>query len=110
MRLGTHISTAGGAYRSFARAREAGCDSFLIFTKSNRQWAAKALSEDDVAAYVSAVSEHADICPVAVHAAYLINVASPDPELWERSYEALKDEVERAAALGIELVLSLIHI
>ena len=104
MRLGTHISTAGGAYRSFARAREAGCDSFLIFTKSNRQWAAKALGDDDIAAYVSAVSEHADICPVAVHAAYLINVASPDPVLWERSYQALKDEVERAAALGIELV------
>jgi len=104
MRLGSHISTAGGAYRSFARAREAGCDSFLIFTKSNRQWAAKALTDDDITAYVSAVGEHADICPVAVHAAYLINVASPDPALWQRSYEALKDEVERAAALGIELV------
>ena len=104
MRLGTHISTAGGAYRSFGRAREAGCDSFLIFTKSNRQWAAKALTDDDITAYGSAVTEHADICPVAVHAAYLINVASPDAELWERSYQALKDEVERAAALGIELV------
>ncbi|MBP6789589.1 MAG: deoxyribonuclease IV [Candidatus Promineofilum sp.] len=104
MRLGTHISTAGGAYRSFQRARDAGCDSFLIFTKSNRQWAAKALTDDDITAYGSAVTEHADICPVAVHAAYLINVASPDPALWERSYEALKDEVERAAALGIDLI------
>ncbi|HOU40713.1 MAG TPA: ThiF family adenylyltransferase, partial [Promineifilum sp.] len=40
MRLGSHISTAGGAYRSFERAREASCESLLIFTKSNRQWAA----------------------------------------------------------------------
>ena len=85
MRLGTHISTAGGAYRSFQRAHDAGCDSFLIFTKSNRQWAAKALTDDDIAAYASAVTEHANICPVSVHAAYLINVASPDPALWELS-------------------------
>ena len=104
MRLGAHISTAGGAYRSFQRAKEAGCDSFLIFTKSNRQWAAKALTDDDILAYKRAVEEHVNLCPVTVHAGYLINVASPDPELWEKSYQALKDEVERAGALGIDLV------
>jgi deoxyribonuclease-4 len=50
------------------------------------------------------VAEYADLHPVSVHAAYLINVASPDPALWEKSYQALKDEVERAAALGIDLI------
>jgi len=104
MRLGAHISTAGGAYRSFQRAREAYCESFLIFTKSNRQWAAKPLSDDDIVAYKNAVTEYADLHPVSVHAGYLINVASPDPELWEKSYQALKDEVERAGALGIDLI------
>jgi len=104
MRLGAHISTAGGAYRSFQRARDAGCDSFLIFTKSNRQWAAKPLTDDDVAAYRNAVMEYADLYPVTVHASYLINLASPDPVLWEKSYQALKDEVERAAALGVDLI------
>ena len=104
MRLGTHISTAGGAYRSFQRARDAGCDSFLIFTKSNRQWAAKALTDDDISRYRAAVTEYADLYPTSVHASYLINIASPDPALWERSYAALREEVERAAALGIELV------
>ena len=104
MRLGAHISAAGGAYRSFQRAREAGCESFLIFTKSNRQWAAKPLSDDDVLAYKDAVAEYADLYPVSVHASYLINIASPDPALWEKSYQALKEEVERAAALGIDLI------
>jgi deoxyribonuclease-4 len=104
MRLGAHISTAGGAYKAFARAREAGCDSFLIFTKSNRQWAAKPLTADDIEAYRSAAAEFADLYPVSVHASYLINLASPNPELWEKSYQALKDEVERAAALDIPLL------
>jgi deoxyribonuclease IV len=104
MRLGAHISTAGGAFKAFARAREESCDSFLIFTKSNRQWAAKPLSDDDIALYKNAVIEYADLHPVSVHAAYLINVASPDPELWEKSYQALKNEVERAGALGADFI------
>jgi deoxyribonuclease IV len=104
MRLGAHISTAGGAFKAFARAREESCDSFLIFTKSNRQWAAKPLTDDDITLYKNAVAEYADLHPVSVHAAYLINVASPDPELWEKSYQALKDEVERAGALGADFI------
>ena len=104
MRLGAHISTAGGAYRAFERARGACCDSFLIFTKSNRQWAAKPFSDDDITFYKNAVAEYADLHPVSVHAAYLINVASPDPALWEKSYQALKDEVERAGALGVDFI------
>lgn len=104
MRLGAHISTAGGVYKAFARAAEVGCDTMLVFTKSNRQWNAKPLTEEDIAAYAEAAAEYAGIFPVAVHASYLINVASPDDELWEKSYQALKVEVERAAALGIPLI------
>lgn len=101
MRLGTHISTAGGVYQAFTRAQEAGCDSMLIFTKSNRQWAAKPLVAEDIERYKQTAAEYSHIYPVAVHASYLINVASPDEALWEKSYQALKDEMERAGALGI---------
>ncbi len=101
MRLGAHMSTAGGAYTAFERGQKAGCDSMLIFTKSNRQWAAKPLTPQDVAAFQEAAAQHAHIFPVAVHASYLINIASSAADLWEKSYQALKDEVERAAVLGI---------
>ena len=100
MRLGAHMSAAGGVYRAFERGRAAGCDSILVFTKSNRQWKAKPLTDEDIAAYQKAENEH-DIFPVAVHASYLINVASPKADLWEKSYQALKVEVERAGQLGI---------
>ncbi|GAB4158313.1 MAG: deoxyribonuclease IV [Candidatus Promineifilaceae bacterium] len=101
MRLGAHISVAGGVYKAFARGHEAGCDSMLIFTKSNRQWQAKPITEEDIVAFQQAQAEYSHIHPIAVHASYLINIASPDPALWEKSYQALKDEVERANAFGL---------
>ena len=104
MRLGAHISTAGGAFNAFGRAAEIGCDSMLIFTKSNRQWKAKPLSDKEIAGFRAEAAAHADIFPVAVHASYLINIGSSVPDLWEKSYLALKDEVGRAAALGIPLI------
>ena len=104
MRLGAHISAAGGLFNAFPRAAEVGCDSMLIITKSNRQWAAKALTADDIGRFRQASIEHSAIFPVAVHASYLINIGSSDPALWEKSYQALKDEAERAEALGIPLL------
>ncbi len=104
MRLGAHISAAGGAYKAFARASEIGCETMLIFTKSNRQWNAKPLSDEDVEAFKREALAWPHVHPVAVHASYLINIASPDKELWEKSYEALRIEVERAGALDIPFI------
>ncbi len=104
MRLGAHMSAAGGLFKAFARGDEAGCDSMLVFTKSNRQWKAKPITDKDVEKYRKAAEEYKHIYPVAVHASYLINIASPKDDLWEKSYQALKDEVERAAAFDIPLL------
>ncbi len=104
MRLGAHISSAGGVYKAFARAADVGADTMLVFTKSNRQWKAKPLAEQDIASFQAASAEYETIFPVAVHASYLINIASPDSALWEKSYQALKVEVDRAGALGIPLI------
>ena len=104
MRLGAQISSAGGVYKAFARADEVGCDTMLVFTKSNRQWAAKPLTDKDISAYKKAEAEYENIFPVAVHASYLINIASPESDIWDKSYEALKVEIERAAAFGIPLI------
>jgi len=104
MRLGAQISTAGGLFKAFERGHEIGCETMMVFTKSNRQWKAKPLTDDDIQKFRAKSAEFADIYPVAVHASYLINVGSPDEELWEKSYQALKVEVERADALGIAII------
>ncbi len=104
MRIGAHISAAGGIFKAFERAADINCETMLVFTKSNRQWKAKPLAEEDITKYKAAEQEFASVQPVAVHASYLINIASPDPVLWEKSYQALKVEVERAGLLGIPLI------
>lgn len=101
MRVGAQMSTAGGAAKAYSRGEETGCESILIFTKSNRQWQAKPLSQQDIDDFAAAAGQYAEIYPVAAHASYLINVGSSQPELWEKSYQALKVEVERANALNI---------
>jgi deoxyribonuclease-4 len=104
MRLGAHESIAGGLVNAFDRGHTATCDAIQIFTKSNRQWAAKELTEEEIAEWRERMAEEQDsggIFPVVAHAAYLINIGSPKEETWQKSYDALKIEVERCEALGI---------
>jgi len=100
MPFGAHMSIAGGVARAFARGRQVGCETMQIFCKNERQWEARPLSDEEVAAFHA---EHARsrIDPVFAHAAYLINLASPDATRWERSIAACADELERCARLGV---------
>lgn len=102
MRLGAHISASGGVYKAFGRADEVGCESFMVYTKSNRTWKAKALTEEDVEKFSDSAKQFEHILPVVIHAAYLINLASPKPQVHENSVNALRDEIIRADTFGIE--------
>jgi deoxyribonuclease-4 len=98
------MSTAGGLQKAFARGEEAGCETIMVFTKSNRQWKAKPLSEEDIGAFRIAAAEYGATPIESAHASYLINVGSSDEALWEKSFQALKVEVERVEVLGIPLL------
>jgi deoxyribonuclease-4 len=100
LRLGAHESVAGGLHRAFERGERVGCESLQIWVKNGRQWSAPPLTSDDVEAFQSARAA-TSIASVVAHAAYIINVASPDPALRQRSIEGLLLEVERCEALGV---------
>jgi deoxyribonuclease-4 len=104
MRFGAQVSTAGGIFRAFQRGDDSGCDSIMVFTKSNRQWKTKPLEETDITNFKQAAADFTHIHPVAIHASYLINIGSSDEVLWEKSYQALKVEVERGETLDIPLL------
>jgi deoxyribonuclease-4 len=104
VRLGAVISTAGGIHNVFARAEEIGCDSLMLFTKNNRQWHADPITDEDLALWREERAAHPDLWPLAGHASYLINVASSQDDLWEKSYRALKVEMERAMRLQLPLL------
>ncbi|MFW6124635.1 MAG: deoxyribonuclease IV [Pirellulales bacterium] len=102
--LGAHMSIAGGYYKAVVAAKTAGCDCVQVFTKNNNQWRAKPLSDDDVARFHSALDEHRIRHPIA-HTSYLINLASPDPKLWNKSLDAFVAELRRAEALGLQALV-----
>ncbi|WP_261343929.1 deoxyribonuclease IV [Tautonia marina] len=103
--FGAHMSIAGGHDRAVRAAAALGMDCVQIFTKSNNQWKAKPLTDDQVAAFRQSLSETGVGSPVA-HNSYLINLASPDDELWHKSIDAMVIELERAEALGIRHLVS----
>jgi deoxyribonuclease-4 len=98
--FGAHMSIAGGHDRAVRAAAALGMDCVQVFTKNNNQWKAKPLTDDQVAAFRQSLSETGVGDPVA-HNSYLINLASPDDELWQKSIDAMVIELERAEALGI---------
>ncbi|MCB0196382.1 MAG: deoxyribonuclease IV [Anaerolineae bacterium] len=100
MLLGAHLSVAGGVDKSFKRAVDLHCTAFQIFTKSNRQWQAKALKPEEIDRYHQQQDE-TGIKPVVCHASYLLNLGTPDDALWNKSIDALVVELERCELLKI---------
>jgi deoxyribonuclease-4 len=105
LKLGAHMSIAGGHHKAARAAGAAGCDTLQVFTKSNNQWRAKPLTDADTAAFRDALAEFRLTDPVG-HNSYLINLASPDDALWNKSIDAMVVEVERAEALGLIALVS----
>src|SRR5512139_1367802 len=98
--LGAHESTAGGVEKAVELGREVGCDTVQIFAKPPNRWVSKPLAEENIAAFKEAVTE-TGIWPVFAHALYLINLATPDDDLWKKSVDALTDDLERCELLGL---------
>ena len=102
--LGAHMSIAGGYYKAVEEAYRCGCECVQIFTKNNNQWRAKPITETDIQEFRSKLKEFNIGHPIS-HSSYLINLASPKPELWKKSVAAFIVELERAEALGIPYVV-----
>lgn len=99
-RFGAHTSVAGGLYRCMEGGQEAGCAVVQLFSKSERQWAGKPITPEDVARFTEARAR-TGVEPVMIHDSYLINLSSPKDDLWERSITAFRDELDRARTLGV---------
>lgn len=102
--LGAHMSIAGGYYRAADAAGQCGMDCVQIFTKNNNQWRAKPITDEDVRLFQNSM-ERNRLRAACSHASYLINLASPKPELWRKSSDAFAVELERAEQLGLSGVV-----
>ncbi|MEJ2334202.1 MAG: deoxyribonuclease IV [Gemmatimonadales bacterium] len=103
--IGAHVSTAGGIQLAPSRAGRLGADALQLFTKSPQQWAERVLTADVVLAFVHARRE-AGIVVAASHDSYLINLATPDRTLRDKSVRAFRAELERCEQLGLEFLVT----
>ncbi|MBF0370838.1 MAG: deoxyribonuclease IV [Magnetococcales bacterium] len=104
-RIGAHVSIAGGVSKAPLNATAIGARAFALFTKNQRQWQAKPLAPDEVAAFHDNMAAGGfrpqDLLP---HDSYLINLGHPDPTAREKSLNAFIDELERCRILGLPLL------
>lgn len=98
------MSIAGGHFKAVLAAKKIGCDCVQIFTKNNNRWAAKEISEADADKFKETMEAEGIQSPLS-HASYLINLASPKPDLLQKSIDAMVIEVERADQLGVPFVV-----
>ncbi|MBI4442978.1 MAG: deoxyribonuclease IV [Acidobacteria bacterium] len=103
-RVGMHTSIAGSLDQAAERAHRLGCTAFQIFSGSPRMWNTRQPAAEQVAA-LARLRERYDLHPLVIHTNYLINLASPDKTLRERSIEAFRGEISRAVALRADYLV-----
>jgi deoxyribonuclease-4 len=100
VRIGAHMSVAGGVSRAVDRAVLHGCEALQIFAKNANQWQGPPLAREEVARFRRRMDE-TGITPAVSHASYLINLATRAPLLRDQSIAAFVDELDRAHTLGL---------
>lgn len=98
MRFGFHISISGGFRKVIPQALDLQCQTIQLFSRNPRGWRYRPLDHHDTRAFVQEAKEH-DIQPVFVHMPYLVNLASPDRRLFERSVSSLVQGLRRSARI-----------
>lgn len=104
MLFGAHVSSAGGISNAIDRVEEIGGDAVQVFTQSPRMWRPTAHSEEELERFRLRRAE-AGVRHVSCHALYLVNLASADPEIREKSLSALRATLETARAIEADAVV-----
>ena len=105
MLLGAHVSTAGGCRNAPARAADIGATAIQVFTKQPNRWAEVQISDDEALAFRVAMAQHG-VAYANAHDSYLINLATHDALLLDRSYAAFAGELRRASELGLDALVT----
>lgn len=103
--VGAHVSASGGVENAPLNAEKIGARAFALFTKNQRQWNARPLSTESIAAFKTNL-EKVKIAPEQVlpHDSYLINLGHPEKEGLAKSRNAFLDEMQRCEQLGLTLL------
>ena len=103
--IGAHVSASGGVESAPGNAHKIGANAFALFTKNQRQWVSKPLTEESIRLFKENCAKY-DFQPeyILPHDSYLINLGHPEPEGLEKSRAAFLDEMQRCEQLGLKLL------
>ncbi len=103
--IGAHVSAAGGVENAPVRAHKIGANAFALFTKNQRQWKAKPLTEENITSFKENCKKYNySMDAVIPHDSYLINLGHPEKEKLQKSRDAFIIEMERCEQLSIKLL------
>ncbi len=104
MYFGAHVSSSGGVHKAVERAASIGADALQIFTQSPRMWKPQSHKPENIEQFI-ALRQELGIKAAVAHAIYLINIASPDKDLWTKSAECLVNHMGIAHELMLDAVV-----
>lgn len=103
--IGAHVSAAGGVENAPVNAAKLGATAFALFTKNQRQWVAKSLTDENIKRFKENVAKYGFMPEqILPHDSYLINLGHPEKEALEKSRNAFLNELQRCEQLGLTLL------
>ncbi|MFB6156058.1 MAG: TIM barrel protein, partial [Haloferacaceae archaeon] len=103
MRVGAHVSIAGGVDNAVERQLDVGGNCGQIFTHSPQVWQDPNIGDEEAERFREETAELLD-GPWVIHSSYLVNLCTPKDDLREKSIDSMQKEVDAAAKLGVEYV------
>lgn len=104
MRLGAHVSAAGGLWKAGVYGEELGCEVIQIFSRPPQSYSAKPITDEDAGKFKASMKEH-KIQDVYIHAPYLINLASANNRVYHGSINMIRQELDRGTQLGAKAIM-----
>ncbi len=101
LKLGAHLSIEGGIHRAIERGKELGCNTIQIFLRNRNRWKARDIGEEESKKFKEYAKKW-EIFPLIAHAIYLINLSSPDSNIFKKSLEVLQEEIKKCKELNIQ--------
>ena len=103
--VGAHVSTKGGVENAPVNAHGIGANALALFTKNQRQWAAKPLNDENIELFKTNCQKYGiNQDQILAHDSYLINLGHPESQGLEKSRKAFVDEMQRCEQLGIKML------
>jgi len=102
--IGSNVPTMGGLHTGFAWGDKWGCECIQIYITLSRQWEVPELNQDDITKFKTSW-EKSSVKEVVAHVPFLVNIASPDKEIWQKSIDRLITEISRAERFGVSFLV-----